>query len=181
MNYNEIIRPFTAAVAKTTGSKLPEHPELLSEASRRFLAEMVMSEMIEYEVSATEVDDIDAIVDAMIYVTDTCLRYGFRPYIHEKPVFEHTELVDEVWSHVKYFVKANTIDSQRQALSFLLQRLARGHHFDLLPFVKEVAKANLQKINADGTVTLNEKGKVMKPIGFVSPDLSKILKEVKNG
>ena len=181
MNYNKIIEPFTAAVCLTKGVPMPSRPKLLSEASRRFLAEMVMSEMIEYELATEEVDKIDAIVDAIIYITDTCLRYGISLHVHEMPVYDPDVLVDDVWRYVKAFVKTKTEAAQYQDLSWMLQRLSRGHDFNLLPFIEEVAKANERKINPDGTVTLNEKGKVMKPVGFIAPDLTKILLEVKNG
>lgn len=181
MNYNKIIEPFTAAVCLTKGVPMPDKPVLLDEKARRFLAEMVMSEMIEYVLATEEVDKIDALVDAIIYITDTCLRHGISLHVHKTPVYDPDALDYAVWWRVKDFVKTKTEATQYQELSRMLQRLSRGHDFDLLPFIEEVAKANERKINPNGTVTLNEKGKVMKPVGFVAPDLSKILLEVKNG
>jgi len=181
MNFNEIIRPFTAAVCLTKGIPMPKEPQLLDEKARRFLFDNVMSEMGEYILATTEGESIDALVDAIIYTTDTCLRFGIQPYVHANPVYEVGGIVEDIWGYAKGFLQAGTVDKQQQCLSFLLARLARGHNFDLTLFIEEVAKANLQKINADGTVTLNEKGKVMKPKDFISPDLDAVLAEIKNG
>ena len=181
MNFNKIVEPFTLAVVNTQGGEWPKHQLLLDEKARRFLFDNIMSELGEYLLAQTEGEEIDALVDAIIYTTDTCLRFGIKPWAHEDPVYRSYGVVDEVWGLAKLFLTADTLETQQQSLSFVLGRLARGHEFDLNPFIKEVAKANLQKINPDGMVTLNEKGKVMKPEGFVSPDLDKVLAEIRNG
>ena len=181
MNFNKIIEPFTAAVCKTKGVPMPQHAMLLDEAARRFLFDNVMSELGEYLLARSEEDEIDALVDAIIYTTDTCLRFGIDPWVHADPVYDHVEVVNEVWGLSQDFLRSKTVETQQQSISWMLGRLARGHEFDLTPFVREVAKANTQKIGADGLVTLNERGKVVTPKGFISPDLSALLKEVKNG
>ena len=181
MNYNKIIEPFVLAVAKTKGIELPPEPVHLVEKARRFLSEMVLSEMLEYELAITELDRIDALADAIIYITDSCLRHGITPHVDATFDSNPEDVADRTWAIVKRFVKATTLGEQTQALSYMLSLLANGHDFDLAPFIVAVTDANLQKINTDGTVTLNEAGKVMKPDNFVSPDLSQILMEVKNG
>ena len=181
MNFNKIVSPFTLAVVNTQRGEWPKHQLLLDEKARRFLFDNIMSELGEYLLAQTEGEEIDALVDAIIYTTDTCLRFGVEPWAHEAPIYNSEDVVNEVWGLAKAFLMSGTLKTQQQSLSFVLGRLARGHEFDLTPFVKEVAKANLQKINADGTVTLNEKGKVMKPEGFVSPDLDAVLAEIRNG
>jgi len=181
MNFNKIVLPFTQAVAKTTDSPLPTKPVWLDLKARRFLFDNIMSEMGEYLTSSLEVDKIDALCDGIIYATDTCLRFGIEPYAHPRPNYNPNDVVDSVFRKAKSFLKAQTIATQQQALSFLIGRMARGHAFDLTPFVAAVGECNKQKINADGTVTLNERGKVLKPDDFVDIDLSQILEAIKNG
>lgn len=181
MNFNLIIEPFTQAIAKTTGNPLPAHPALLDVTARRFLFDNVMSEMGEYITADTEVDKIDALCDAIIYITDTCLRFGIVPWLHYSPTYVPEAVVHDTWFNAQVFLKSETMSTQYQALSFMLGRLARGHDFDLTPFVTAVGKANKQKINPDGTVTMNERGKVLKPANFVDPDLSQLLEVIKNG
>ena len=181
MNYNEIVRPFTRAVAKTTGTPLPVKPMLLDVAARRFIYDNVMSEMGEYLTADGELDQIDALVDAIIYITDACIRSGIAPFSQEKVQYSRVGVVHDVYLLLSAVVTAITVDTQHQAISRLLDRLRSGHSFDLDPFVAVVANANMQKINSDGLVDMNSRGKVLKPEGFVAPDLSIVLKEVQDG
>lgn len=180
MNFNKIIEPFTAAVCRTTDVPMPTEALLLSEKARRFLADNVMSEMIEFVLATNEADQIDAAVDAIIYITDTCLRFGIDPEIGARYHYSPGNPVNKIWDVVKDFVRATTLQEQEHKIVQMLTILTHYTDLELTPFVEEVARANNQKI-VDGLVVLNEKGKVMKPEGFVAPDLNKILKEVRNG
>lgn len=180
MNYNKIVQSFTEAVAKTKGTPLPTEPILMCEQSRRFLFDMIMSEMGEYHLARCEEDEVDAVVDAAIYLTDTCLRFGIEPYLRKTGSTLGTP-TQEVYEYALLFLTCRTIDTQHQALSMILTRLERSFNYSLEPFMVAVAETNQQKIHADGTVTMNEQGKVLKPEGFKHGNLTAVLKEVKNG
>lgn len=181
MNFNKIIEPFTAAVCKTQGVPMPEAPIELDEKARRFLADNVMSEMIEFVIADTEEDQIDAVVDAIIYITDTCLRFGLNPHIGERYKYTPGYPVEHVWTIVKDFSRAKGTLEQAHWITEMLTVLSHYTDLELTPFVKEVARANNQKVNSEGLVTLNEKGKVMKPKDFVAPDIKRVLLELRNG
>ena len=178
MNFNAIIRPFTEAVCKTKKIPLPTEATVMCETSRRFLFDMVSSEIGEFCLAKTDADKIDALVDAIIYITDSCLRHGIEPVLPQSIV------PNETWqcltpyylfNFMTDFIVAETVEDQTRCLSAALFGLCSSSIKDVHPFVELVAKANEQKILPTGFVTLNEQGKVMKPANFVPPDLSTLL------
>lgn len=178
MNYNHIVQSFTQAVALTTGKALPTEQKLMCITARRFLADNIMSEMHEYATGTVEVDKLDALADAAIYITDSCIRFGIQPMINEPKTAAERGTEIAVFSLVLNFLQAKTLDTQTQTLSFILTRLNKATQHNLLPFIEAVAECNKQKINSDGTVTLNERGKVLKPADFKEYDLNEILSQL---
>lgn len=176
-----IVQEFTSAVAKTRGVLLPSTQVLMDVKARRFLYEMVTSEIGEYVVAQTDVDKIDAVVDAIYYILDSCLRFGVTPVLPQNIEPAGSWGVNDpyyLYGLVVEFLKAEDEASQLRCINQMLFAFQSCCILPVLPFLEEVAKANNSKINKDGFVILNDKGKVMKPEGFVPPDLSSIYKDL---
>ena len=178
MNFNNTIRPFTEAVCKTKKIPLPTEPMPMCETSRRFLFDMVASEIGEFCLAKNDADKIDALVDAIIYITDSCLRHGIEPNLPDGVPTNPTWQVLTpfyLFNFMTDFIVSEEVNDQTRCLSAALFGICSSSTRDVHPFVELVAKANEQKILPTGLVTLNEQGKVMKPANFVPPDLSTLL------
>jgi len=178
MKYSKLILPFTTAVMATKGEELPVNEQALSVKDRLFLFDNVMSEMGEFLAAPSEAEEIDALVDAIIYITDFCLRFGFSPTDCKPLPHDYLDKVDKVMGVLKgcaTFVERGDLASLEDLL-WVIESLCEH---DLLPFVEKVAEANMQKVK-NGKVVLNERGKVLKPDNFVNPDLEKILRGLKD-
>jgi predicted HAD superfamily Cof-like phosphohydrolase len=74
MSYTTRVREFTSACQ----DELPEVPILLSEEQIRFITTMVNDELQELEDAENEVEQADALVDAIYYICDTAVRHGMN-------------------------------------------------------------------------------------------------------
>lgn len=175
--------PLPLAVAKTKGVSLPSNPIKLDEAAMRHLIDMVASEMTEYVVAKTPAERIDAIVDALIYITDSAIRHGILHIAQLKNENAHSTPADVVsnaaliYRGMLHLFEQQTVEDQARHLNVMCVRLAYYAEDGLTPYVEEVARANNSKIADCGRVVLNESGKIMKPDGFIPPNLARIWDE----
>ena len=179
MNLISLVMPLPAAVAKTTGNPLPTQPVALDVKAKRFIMDMVASEVNEYAVAEDEVERIDALCDMLVYIADTCIRHGMLeldiPMIPQPRSVEgefDTELL--VYRSLLSLSKMDTAEEQHRHFKRLCCRIAATATVDLSPYLEEVAKSNASKIDKDGKVILNTQGKIMKPSTFVEPDLRRV-------
>ena len=174
MNYNNYVRPFTEAFAKTKGVKLPNEPVLMDEAARRFLWDNVQSEMGEYYLAKDPWDKTDALVDAIVYTTDVCLRHGIEPELPDDiPLNEVFQELTPMYvaNYLRACIVAEDLDDQRRGVTSLLFALVGSCVLPVEPFLEQQRLSNGAKIAKDGTVTLSDKGKILKPEGWKAPDV----------
>ena len=175
----QAVLPLSVAVAKTKGVSLPTAPVKMEEAAIRFLIDMVASEMTEYVLAKTPAERVDAILDALIYITASAIRHGI--YALDVALSrDHGVQADVVSNSVLTYrgmltlCSKSTVEEQIAHLNLMCARIAYFAEDELLPYLDEVSRANSSKITEQGTVVLNEQGKILKPAGFVPPNLEEI-------
>ena len=180
----ELVLPLPVAVAKTKGISLPSNPVPFGSDARRFLAEMVTSEMIEYIGAEDEAERIDALCDALVYIADSAIRHGIvfldvalePEKLHPIPE-DKVSIATLIFRGMAGFVELETLAEQMRHLTLMCNRLAYYAEDNLRPYLEEVSRANKSKIADCGRVILNEQGKVMKPDGFVPPNIKGVWNE----
>jgi predicted HAD superfamily Cof-like phosphohydrolase len=111
------------------------------------------------------------------------LRNGIEPRLPDeiKPVASFDPMVPYIiFSEAQHFLVAETLEEQWSRIDALLYTLCSVSTLPVEPFLIEVQKANMQKVLHDGTVKMNEAGKVLKPEGFINPDLTALYVRLKN-
>ncbi|CAB4241471.1 NTP pyrophosphohydrolase, DR2231-like [uncultured Caudovirales phage] len=84
---------------------------------------------------------------------------------------------EEVEEHATAFATRDTVEELDALIDILVVTIGAIHSagFDAEGAWKEVMKTNFAKIEADGKVRKREDGKVLKPLGWVAPNLTPFL------
>lgn len=164
---------------------IPESPTQLSDTAMNFIKKMLLDEIEEFEEATTIYEQADALLDMIYYILDTCakhsltIKHGFDRMHDTLPfLFKHEEA-----AAVARMIRVNVdkLGEKEHRLSLemtaiIIHRFADAHGMDLDPLFDLVQEANMAKF-PEGVVTLDTDpessryGKVLKPEGWVAPDL----------
>ncbi len=126
-----------------------------------------MAEKLEAISESKKIDQIDVLTEAEIGGAAAMLRDMSRR-------FKEGDYDD----HVEVGNREAMLDADVD-LAWVTVGSALSQGADLLGAMREVARANLDKIGPDGTVLKDENGKVKKPAGWRGPDIAPyVLREV---
>ena len=189
------IETFTKAAMVAKGQEIPAEPKAMDMKARRFVWDMVMSELGELVLAENKADQVDALADAMIYCIDSAIRHGWSdlwrseqedesflqtrchpPMNRDEKAFAH----GKVYNILTEFLLSTDLDSQRTALFDLILHLGLKINlagYETRPIISYIADANDSKL-VDGCAILSEAGKVLKPEGFVAPDIALLLRDM---
>ena len=97
----------------------------------------------------------------------------------EKTMYLRLDLIKEELSELEEAMKTKNLKEVADALTDILYvTYGAGYAYgiDLDQCFKEVQRANMSKLGADGKPIYNDQGKVMKGPNYTKPDLSKFVK-----
>jgi predicted HAD superfamily Cof-like phosphohydrolase len=159
----ELVKQFTE---ESKGIKVPERPSPMNETSTRFLAKMMISEIVEMLESHHEPEKAREIAHKLI-IEDQEEKQGNKKCNYPKP---------------KEIQIEEQMDAMVDCAYYALDSAAK-HGMNLDPVFNEVHKANMRKRNPlTGKFERREDGKVIKPEGWQPADIRKVVAEqIQNG
>ena len=164
---------------------IPESPTNLSDGAIKFITQMVLDEIEEFEEATTDYEQADALLDIIYYTLDTAAKHSLeieipstRKHPDAKPALIEDGKVDMISRSLKDIIMSlSSTDHQHtlNTLCVMAERFADAHGFHLEPLFQLVQDANMDKF-PEGIVTLDTNpkskryGKVEKPEGWTAPD-----------
>lgn len=194
VSYYEMVMPFTAGILAAQGVDRITVPQVLDEKARRFLFDMVCSEIGELVVAKNTKDSLDALLDISVYCVDRGIRNGFgmswskelqdKYYGSAIKPFEKEKVINKLFDLAKKMIVAETVFEQINAVHSLISYCNMQINFcgyPMEPFMEVVTAANNRKL-VDGKAILNNQGKALKPEDWYGPDeeLNKLIEEYKD-
>lgn len=178
--YPHYVATFTQAVMATKN----ESVSALDDAAKVFLNDNCLSEVGELVIYKGYRAQVDAIADCMIYASDLYIRLGFLDDwagaiegIQFKTADKARELSVGEMVEISHYVQNCCIEfslyGEKRSIEEIIICCAdflcmMGADPDKV--LKIITGANSRKVHADGTVTLNDIGKVLKPEGWYPSD-----------